>query len=373
MNALTSEEEEEVLRVSRFCYQCGECTAACPLRRVSKFNPRSILYNINADIADNKDNNGLWDCLICENCSIICPQGVDLPSLVLDLRREEKVNTDILAHRVYSEIASFMTCFDKGVPVEFKGETAEDSEYAYFPGCLDYLDLFMDVGVNFHEIGDYAVMLLNKIGIKPRIVSLKCCGHDVLFQGNHAVFEQLATYNTKKLKELGIKKLIVSCAEGFLTFNRYYDLEGIEVIHISQLLSERMIAAGERARDITVTYHDPCALKVFPLYEAPRDAIKKSGARYIELRHYKDNSLCCGISGMMNCNDMSKALRTFRLAEVKASGADLLVTTCPKCLAHLNCLKHEKEKEREREGNEAEREYKFEIVDLVVFLGRLLI
>lgn len=60
------------------------------------------------------------------------------------------------------------------------------------------LDLFMDVGVNYHEIGDYAVKLLNEIGIKPRIVSLKCCGHDVLYQGNYKIFGQLASYNTEK-------------------------------------------------------------------------------------------------------------------------------------------------------------------------------
>jgi len=286
---------------------------------------------------------------------------------------------DILAHRIFSEIATFMTYFDKGVPTDFKGEMDEESEYGYFPGCLDYFDLFMDVGVNYHEIGDYAIKLLNEIGIKPRIVSLKCCGHDVLYQGNYKVFEQLAAYNTEKIKELGIKKLVVSCAEGFLTFKKYYGLKaaGVEVIHISQLLSERMeFSDTEKARNraITVTYHDPCAMKRFQIYEAPRNAIKRSGVKYVELTHSKDNALCCGVSGMMNCNDMSKALRAFRLREAKEKRVDVLITTCPKCLSHLSCLKHESEREgKEREEqSEYEREYNFEIVDLGVFLGRLL-
>jgi heterodisulfide reductase subunit D len=373
---------EDILRISRLCYQCGECTGACPMRRVSKFSPRSIVYNLNANVFGHTDKNEQWNCLICENCYTICPQGVDFPALILNLRREEDANAkeDILAHRVFSEIATFMTFFDKGVPTEFKGEMDENSEYGYFPGCLDYLDLFMDVGVNFHEIGDYAVKLLNKIGIKPRIASLKCCGHDVLYQGNYRVFEQLASYNTEKIKEMGIKKLVVSCAEGFLTFKKYYELDaiGVEVIHISQLLSERMkFSDVEKAhnRAITVTYHDPCALKRFQLYEAPRDAIKKSGVKYVELKHSKDNSLCCGVSGMMNCNDMSKALRTFRLDEVKEMNVDVLITTCPKCLSHLSCLKHESESDgaEDREGKkESGSEYNFEIVDLSVFLGRLL-
>ncbi len=399
---------EEILRVSRLCYQCGECTGACPLRRVSKFSPRSFVYNLLAssdkeEISPSPSHlpqstpstfniNEQWNCLICENCYTICPQGVDFPALILNLRREgeegAKAKEDILAHRIFSEIATFMTFFDKGVPTDFKGETDENSEYGYFPGCLDYLDLFMDVGVNYHEIGDYTVKLLNEIGIKPRIVSLKCCGHDVLYQGNYKIFEQLASYNTEKIKEMGIRKLVVSCAEGFLTFKKYYELEvaGVEVIHISQLLSERMeFSDVEKARNraITVTYHDPCAMKRFNLYEAPRNAIKNSGVKYVELTHSKDNSLCCGVSGMMNCNDMSKALRAFRLSEVKEKNVDVLITTCPKCLSHFSCLKHESEKEEEKEmegdgeedtegKSEGGNEYNFEIVDLSVFLGRLL-
>jgi len=376
--------------ISRLCYQCGECTGVCPMRRVSKFSPRSFVYNLFASsdsehASFNIGEQSQWNCLICENCYIICPQEVDFPALILNLRTEgeegagAEAKEDILAHRIFSEIATFMTYFDKGVPTDFKGEMDEESEYGYFPGCLDYFDLFMDVGVNYHEIGDYAIKLLNEIGIKPRIVSLKCCGHDVLYQGNYKVFEQLAAYNTEKIKELGIKKLIVSCAEGFLTFKKYYGLKaaGVEVIHISQLLSERMeFSDTEKARNraITVTYHDPCAMKRFQIYEAPRNAIKRSGVKYVELTHSKDNALCCGVSGMMNCNDMSKALRAFRLREAKEKRVDVLITTCPKCLSHLSCLKHESEREgKEREEqSEYEREYNFEIVDLGVFLGRLL-
>ncbi|RJS71513.1 (Fe-S)-binding protein [Methanophagales archaeon] len=376
--------------ISRLCYQCGECTGVCPMRRVSKFSPRSFVYNLFASsdsehASFNIGEQSQWNCLICENCYIICPQEVDFPALILNLRTEgeegagAEAKEDILAHRIFSEIATFMTYFDKGVPTDFKGEMDEGSEYGYFPGCLDYFDLFMDVGVNYHEIGDYAIKLLNEIGIKPRIVSLKCCGHDVLYQGNYKVFEQLAAYNTEKIKELGIKKLVVSCAEGFLTFKKYYGLKaaGVEVIHISQLLSERMeFSDTEKARNraITVTYHDPCAMKRFQIYEAPRNAIKRSGVKYVELTHSKDNALCCGVSGMMNCNDMSKALRAFRLREAKEKRVDVLITTCPKCLSHLSCLKHESEREgKEREEqSEYEREYNFEIVDLAVFLGRLL-
>ncbi len=383
---------EEALRIARICYQCGECTGVCPLRRVSEFNPRVILYEllsgnmtssvcVDADADANGDRDGdacsYWQCLICENCYIVCPQGVDLPSLVIQLRARDRATgneNELVAHRVLSEIVYFMSLTDRGVPVDFKGGSSPDSgnEYGYFPGCVDYLDLFMDVGVKFHEIGEYALMLLNEIGIKPKLLSLKCCGHDALFQGKYELFQRLATYNTRKIKEAGIKKLIVSCAEGFFTFKRYYNLEeeGISVIHISELLSDRLrFSHAERLHNdgLKVAYHDPCALKRFRLYDAPRNAIRQSGVKLVELAHSMDSALCCGVSGMMNCNDSSKALRTLRLAEAEAEDVDILITTCPKCLSHFNCLKHEYER-----GDRDARRYKFEIQDLVVFLGRLL-
>ncbi len=345
--------KEELLQAAGICYQCGECTGACPLRRVSGFNPREIIQ----ELATDKGSNAGWQCLLCENCYFVCPQGVDIPSLILHLRAPAR--EDIVAHRVLSQIAYFMARSDKGVPVDFSGEVDEDSDYGYFPGCLGYLDLFMDVGVNFREIGDYALLLLNKMKLKPRLVSLKCCGHDVLFQGNFELFQQLASYNERKIRELGIKKLIVSCAEGYSSFKRYYKLGGVEVIHIAELLSEGL-PEFKHAHDLRVAYHDPCAFKRVGLYDAPREAIKKSGVTLVELAHSRSNALCCGISGMMNCNDRSKALRAFRLQEAEEKDVDVLVTTCPKCLLHFNCLKHEQT-----------HEYKFEIMDLVVFLGRL--
>ena len=31
--------------IINLCYQCSSCTSVCPLRRVSKFNPRKIVHN----------------------------------------------------------------------------------------------------------------------------------------------------------------------------------------------------------------------------------------------------------------------------------------------------------------------------------------
>ena len=46
------------------------------------------------------------------------------------------------------------------------------------------------------------------------------------------------------------------------------------------------------------------------------------------------------VSSMMSCNENSRALRVQRLEEVNATGADIMLTSCPKCVP-AECLKFE--------------------------------
>ncbi len=361
----------------RHCYQCGVCTAACPVRKVKTFSPRGIIYDVISAGAPADER--VWDCLVCNSCYDACPQGVDFPNWIVDCRREvkPKKGRELAAHKgVFSEITELMAYLDSGIrydSLDLGGIKDDNSEYGYFPGCLPFFDLFMDVDVDFFEIANSSVRLLNAMGIKPRILELKCCGHDILYQGDEETFERLLQYNTEEITRSGIKKLVLSCAECFLTFKKYYKIEemGIEIFHISQLLSDYL---REDELDIddgnikgVITYHDPCALgKHMKIYEAPRSVIKHitekgKDIRFVELLHSSERSQCCGVSGMMNCDDFAKALREEKLREVKASGADILVTTCPKCVAHLNCLKKDKKEE-----------YDIEIMDLTAFLSGLL-
>ena len=66
----------------------------------------------------------------------------------------------------------------------------------------------------------------------------------------------------------------------------------------------------------------------------------------------------CGVSSMMSCNEDSRALRA-RFDEVRATGADIMLTSCPKCVTHFECLKFE-----------GDPKHDFEILDVVSFLAR---
>lgn len=319
------------------------------MRRVSKTSPRSSIYNANVYGLDTKD---IWTCLTCGLCPKECPQQVDFLSFIKE-KREGKQPLDIAHQGVFTEYADLSSKLAGNIKIE----SSSDSKYGYFPGCVDLLGLFLhDVGANFGEITASSLKLLEKLGIKPRIMEMKCCGHDVLWQGKKDIFDRLKKYNTRYLKDSGIDTLITSCAECYRTFSKDYDL-GIKVVHTSELLDKLGLKINTE-----VTYHDPCRLgRHMEMYDAPRKALTSNSLIIKEMPHNREKALCCGVSSFMNCNEQTKALRIARMDEAAVTGAKTLITTCPKCLAHFNCLKNEKE---------PEKKYDFDVVDLNVFLAR---
>jgi len=323
------------------------------MRRVSKTSPRNSIYNANVYGLETKD---ISTCLTCGLCPIECPQQVDFLGFIRE-ERNGKEPLDVAHLGVFSEMAQLSSKLNGNIPDNSPKST--DSKFGFFPGCVDSLDLFLhDVKTNFGEITTSSLKLLDKLGIKPQVMNMKCCGHDVLWQGKKDVFDRLKEYNKNYIKKSGIDTLVTSCAECYRTFSKDYEL-GIKVVHTSELLDK----LGMKI-DAQVTYHDPCRLgRHMGMYDAPRKALAANGVVVKEMEHSKQNALCCGVSNFMNCNEQTKALRIARMNEAEATGAKTLITTCSKCLAHFNCLKTEKD---------AAHKYDLDIVDLNVFLARQL-
>ena len=256
------------------------------------------------------------------------------------------------------------------------------SEYAYYPGCIDYYDQEMQFShLNYGEtdhgiIFDSSVKLLKAVGIEPTILErsfMKCCGHDQLWQGKIDVFQKMRDYNTRVIKLLGIKTLVTSCAEGYRTFKLDYKLEGVAVKHITQVLYERglRLAPSKEGRKIRVAYQDPCRsgrqMPVDPIYDEPRDLIQRvDNAELVELKTFRADAQCCGVAQMMYCNDKTKGITDSRMKEAAALEVDYLLTACPKCLTHFGCMHHE------NAWKPGEERYKFRVVDITHFLAERL-
>ena len=70
------------------CYQCGTCTADCPIARFSDvYHPRKLMRMTQLGMKDRVLNSeALWLCAACFTCVAHCPQGVDLAGVVCVLR-----------------------------------------------------------------------------------------------------------------------------------------------------------------------------------------------------------------------------------------------------------------------------------------------
>ena len=79
------------------------------------------------------------------------------------------------------------------------------------------------------------------------------------------------------------------------------------------------------------------------VYEPPRNVITSlPGTQLVEMERNRENALCCGVNAWLSCNKYHKEIQMDRLKEAKATGADLLVTACPKCQIHWKCVTSEK-------------------------------
>lgn len=340
MEIFISETTPNILKA---CYQCSSCTSVCPLRRVSKFNPRKIIHNALLDKPLNEDD--LTACLTCGKCLEVCPQEIDFPEFIRLARIDKGIKEENFAHHnIFNLLQIFMTeMIDSGMKFNYEGETDPKSNIAYFPGCADLFDKFLDLEkTDFHQIGQSAINLMNKAGIKPNLLSLKCCGHDAYWTGDLDSYNKVRKYNEQVIKNSGITTLVVSCAEGYYTFKKLYELEGVKVQHLSQFIEEHQDAykfKGEKGS--ILTYHDPCRLGRFMKeYDAPRNVLTNAGANIKELSLNRQFTNCCGVSAWLRCDDQSRAVMLHKLEEAtQAVGDDgTLVVSCNKCFAHLNCI-----------------------------------
>ena len=352
------------------CYGCDLCDDACPVRLFNAGDKLNIIYN-----TWNNEDDGvpLYSCLTCTACTNACPQLVDYDSYV-DIRRSLIVGgppaTEI-PHTLLQAVLAAEAEEEADEAFVSVEDYPIDSNVGYYPGCVDYIDqemIFSHVNegdMNLGETTTAAFTIFEEMGDDVTYLGrdfLKCCGHDQKWQGLSEVFEKLKVYNQKKLGESGIDTLVTSCAECFRTFALDYELEGMKIMHTTEYLVENGFDMDLALDDdVTVTYHDPCRLgRQMDLYDKPRDLVQSvEGVNLVEMEHHGEDALCCGVSSMMSCNENSRALRLQRFDEVNATGADVMLTTCPKCVAHFECLKFE-----------GDPRHDFEILDVVSFLAR---
>ncbi|MFH1572610.1 MAG: (Fe-S)-binding protein [Acidobacteriota bacterium] len=338
------------------CYDCGKCTATCPLSRAGdSYSPRRHVLAANlGDEGAVSGDSSLYNCLTCALCDQRCPAQVDYIHLVQALR-ERSHGAGIEPQCPHGgALQSVMRMMARGGTQQdrlgwladgLKTEAGKGEVY-FWTGCATYYEAFFsDLPSGALDGIRAAVKVMNKAGTIPVVSpNERCCGHDLLWNGDRKNFEALARHNVKVVAESGAHTMVTSCAECYRTWKVDYGpfLQGrrLRILHFSEYLAENAAALKMNTKlQRRVTFQDPCRLgRHLGVYEPPRQVLAGiPGLELVEMGRTRKSAVCCAGGTWTNCDRYSKQIQVERLREAKASGADVLVTACPKCRIHFAC------------------------------------
>jgi heterodisulfide reductase subunit C2 len=144
-DTLKSQVEEATGVILSHCYQCGKCTAGCPLNEEMDIMPNQILRILQAEMPGYEDkilsSLSIWLCLACDTCYSRCPQEV-LLSKVMDHLRQESIRQNKVNPKA-KNILKFHQAFLNSIKMNGKlHEVGLTIDYK-----LRTLDLLQDVQV----------------------------------------------------------------------------------------------------------------------------------------------------------------------------------------------------------------------------------
>jgi Fe-S oxidoreductase len=338
---------EEFKDIIRTCEQCGTCTASCPSKEASDFNIRKLVRYLQLDLYEDKDflRKYPWLCTQCYRCHELCTEGLEIPKLVMALRKLalKNVAAPESVHNLNKSVKKFDSPYHsqtrtKETWINKKSDDkrySSDADLLYWVGCTP--------SIMAPNIANASVEVLTKLDLDYKLLNNEpCCGEPLISLGLIDEAKAKAIYVKKIIEKANIKKLVTSCSGCYNTFTRFYpeildiDFSGIEIIHISQVLSKNMNDGFKLEKSMSLTYHDPCSLgRHSKVYDAPRKVLESiEGVNFIEMDRTREYAKCCGGGGGVLSLDYKMAMEianNMLTKDILPLGVEGLVTCCPSC------------------------------------------
>lgn len=332
-----SELNDDVADIINKCQLCGACQVSCQAYR-DDIDLNDVLLELRAK---------------CVEEGFVTPEHLDM---LESLKRQDNTQGKLKADRgKWAEGLDIPNINEQRVDVLFH----TGCMYSYDESLRDTIrgiaGLLIESGVNFGIAGNDEA----------------CCGGRAFEIGFQGEMKKFAEDMAGRIKASGARTIVTPCSDCFSTFFHLYHQYGMrieaEVLHITEFYS-RMIQEGRmkpsRSIPMKVTYHDPCHLgrrgepykegwsgddKLMRpaefkqsgqdgIYDAPRDIIRSlPGAELVEMERIREFSWCCGAGGgvLEAYPDFAEWTAGDRIEEAKATGAEAIVTACPRCMYML--------------------------------------
>jgi iron-sulfur cluster protein len=380
------------------CIRCATCLNVCPVFRLvgghvfGKTYTGGIGTILTAwfdELKKSEDIQGL--CIQCGSCVPLCPGKIDIPGLILELRRRlvvqngqslamkaifSVVNNRRLFHAMLRVASVTQKPFKQGrfirhlplflsdmtdfrslpavaaVPlrdtIKAISQPKGGEKIAFYSGCL--------IDFCYPEMGESLVKILNKAGIEVIFPDDQtCCGAPARYNGAYEVAAQNARDNIKALLAMEVTHVVSACPTCTVALKHdfidtFKSLGVTDAMAAAQQLSAKTIDFSTLVKKLVdagrltfkegeelgkITYHDSCHLKrTLHASDEPRELLKQAGH---ELAEMYECDTCCGMAGSYSLKlpQLSAPILERKLKNIRDTGASKVVMDCPGCVMQI--------------------------------------
>ena len=380
------------------CIRCGSCLNVCPIFRLVGGHVFGSVYTggigtiLTAwfeELQNAEDIQGL--CIQCGNCKEICPGKLDIPEMIMEIRRRlvmkkgqplaQKaifgiVNNRKLFHGMLRAASVAGTPFRsdgfiRHLPMFLSDLTDGRSLPAIAlepfrdrfrrikqPKCAEKAIFFAGCLIDFAypEMGEALVRILNKAGIQVVFPEDQtCCGAPARYSGAYEVAAKNAEDNIRALLREEADYVVSACPTCTVALAHEFSdtLESLgrnewltqakklaaKTVDFSSLV-KRLVDKGrltlkEGQKLGAITYHDSCHLKrTLRAADQPRELLNKAG---YQVKEMLECDMCCGMGGSYSLKlpEISAPILRRKLQNIKETGAPVVAMDCPGCVMQI--------------------------------------
>jgi len=390
--------KDPVFKQALQCIRCASCLNVCPVFRLvgghvfGKTYTGGIGTILTAWFDELKQAEDIQSlCIQCGNCKTVCPGKIDIPALILELRRRlavkqgqpaiqkaafAVVNNRRVFHAMLraasvaqkplarggfirhlplflSELTDFRS-LPAIAQVPFRDrfpkltQPAGREKAAFYSGCL--------IDFAYPEMGEAVVRVLNKAGIEVVFPDRQtCCGAPARYSGAYEVAARNAQDNIEALLAEDVQYVVSACPTCTMAlkeeFTRTFESLGMTErladaaklaakamdfsTLVQQLVDQGRLSFKEGQDLGAFTYHDSCHLKRgLNASEAPRALLRQAGYQLTEM---SECDTCCGMGGSYSLKlpELSAPILARKLGHIKATRAPLALMDCPGCVMQI--------------------------------------